>query len=95
MDYSECMRLQDINFSNELNKNSKKEFQQAGMSINDSKKKIKIPGKDSAFHETKESSKFDDDQFDDRSNNGSQSGCLSILHKSYSKLLPIVKEIYR
>ena len=66
------------------------------MSIIDSKKKIKIPGKDNIFQDLKDSSKFEEiDQYEDKSNNGNQSGWLSILHKSYSKLLPIVKDLYR
>lgn len=66
------------------------------MSINDSKKKIKIPSKDNMFQELKDTSKFEEtDQIDDKSTNGFQSGCLSILHKSYSKLLPIVRDLYR
>lgn len=68
-------------------------MQQAGMSMNDSMKKIRIPGKD-MLNDFKESPKFVEDELDDKSANGSQSGYFSILHKGYSKLLPIVKELY-
>lgn len=58
--------------------------------------KIKIPGKDSVLQDFKEVSKYpDEDGFDDKSSNGAQAGYLSILNRNYSKLLPIVKEIYR
>ena len=47
------------------------------------------------LNEFKESPKFVEDEVDDKSANGSQSGYFSVLHKGYSKLLPIVKELYR
>lgn len=69
---------------------SDKDLQQAGMS-----KKIKIPGKDMFLQDyNKESSKFEDDNIEEKSINAAQ-GSLSIWQRNYTKLIPIVKELYR
>jgi hypothetical protein len=93
LDYCESVRIQDFAYNTDSTK-SKKELQQAGMSINHSKK-IKIPGKDMIVNEIKESPKFIEDDIDEKSVNGGQSGYISVLHKGYCKLYPIVKELYR
>lgn len=73
IDYSESLRLQDLSFSTDTKK-SRKELQQAGMSINNSKK-FKIPCKEVLIQDLQESSKFiDEDSMDDKSANGAQSG---------------------
>lgn len=94
LDYCESVRLQEFAYNTDTIK-SKKELQQAGMSINQSKKKIKIPGKDMVVNDIKESPKFIEDDNDEKSVNGGQSGYISVLHKGYVKLYPIVKELYR
>lgn len=92
VDFTESMRIHELNNSQEPE--NKDDMQQAGNFTGP--KKIKLPAKENSFEDLKDTSKFNEEEnTEEKSQTCGQSGYLSLLHRSYSKLLPICKELYR